>query len=46
MVMLEPRTMLATCAPESANDHFVLIERVIEVGGDSPEVQPANAWNG
>ena len=38
--------MLATCAPESADDYFVLIERVIEVSGDSPEMDPANARNG
>ena len=44
--MLEPRTMLATCAPERADDHFVLIEPLIEVGGDSPEIHPANAGNG
>ena len=37
---------VATRAPESANDHSGVIERVIEMGGDSPEVDAANAGNG
>src|SRR4051812_48566173 len=32
--------------PESANNHFIVIERVIEVGDDSPEVDATNAGNG
>ena len=32
--------------PESANDHSGVIERVIEMDGDSPEVDAANAGNG
>jgi hypothetical protein len=37
--------MLATCAPESADDHVVLIERAVEEGGGFPELHPANAGN-
>jgi hypothetical protein len=40
-----PRAAFATCAPESANDHFVFIECVIEVGAESPEVYTTNARN-
>jgi hypothetical protein len=41
-----PRAAFATRATESADDHFIVIERVIEVGDDSPEVDAANAGNG
>src|SRR3954463_5993610 len=40
-----PRAAFATCAPESANDHFVFIECVIEVGAESPEVYTPNPRN-
>ena len=40
------RAAFATRAPERANNHLVVIERVIEVGCDSPEVNATNAGNG
>ena len=43
---LDPRTALATRTPEGAHDHAGVIERVIEMDGDSPEVDAANAGNG
>src|SRR3954453_9962879 len=39
------RAAFATCAPQSANDHFVFIECEIEVGVDSSEVYTTNARN-
>jgi hypothetical protein len=32
--------------PRERDDYFVLVERVIAVGGDSSEIYPANARNG
>src|SRR3954470_23093109 len=40
-----PRAAFTTCAPESAKDHFVAIERVVEMGRDSSKVHAANARN-
>ena len=44
--LLDPRTAFATRTPEGAHDHTGVIERVIEMDGDSPEVDAANAGNG
>ena len=44
--LLDLRTALATRTPEGAHDHAGVIERVIEMYGDSPEVNAANAGNG
>jgi hypothetical protein len=41
-----PRTAFAARTPEGADDHADVIERVIEMDGDSPEVDPANAGTG
>ena len=43
---LDPRTAFATGTPEGAHDHAGVIERVIKMGVDSPEVDTANAGNG
>ena len=43
---LDPRTASATGTPEGAHDHAGVIERVIKMGVDSPEVDTANAGNG
>jgi hypothetical protein len=44
--LLDPRTAFATRTPEGAHDHAGVIERVIEMEGDSPEVDATNARNG
>ena len=44
--LLDLRTALATRTPERAHDHAGVIERVIEMDGDSPEVDAANTGNG
>ena len=44
--LLDARTAFATRTPEGAHDHTGVIERVIEMDGDSPEVDAANAGNG
>ena len=44
--LLDPRTAFATRTPQGAHDHAGVIERVIKMGGDSPEVDAANAGNG
>ena len=44
--LLKPRTAVATRTPEGAHDHAGVIERVIKMGVDSPEVDTANAGNG
>ena len=44
--LLDPRTAFATRTPEGAHDHTGVIERVIEMDGDSPEIDAANAGNG
>ena len=44
--LLDQRTAFAARTPEGADDHADVIERVIEMDGDSPEVDPANAGNG
>ena len=44
--LLDLRTAFATRTPEGAHDHAGVIERVIEMDGDSPEVNAANAGNG
>lgn len=46
VILLKPRTAFATRTPEGAHDHPGVIERVIEMDGDSPEVDAANAGNG
>jgi hypothetical protein len=40
-----PQTAFATRTPEGAHEHTGVIERVIEMGGNSPEVDAANAGN-
>jgi hypothetical protein len=44
--LLDPRTPFATYTPGGAHDHTGVLERVIEMDGDSPEVDAANAGNG
>ena len=44
--LLDPRTAFATGTPEGVYDHAGVIERVIKMGVDSPEVDTANAGNG
>jgi hypothetical protein len=44
--LLDARTAFATRAPEGAARSNGIIERVIEMDGDSPEVDAANAGNG
>jgi len=44
--LLDPRTAFATRTPEGAHDHAGVIERVIKMDGDSPEVDAANAGDG
>jgi hypothetical protein len=41
--LLDPRTAFATRTPDGAHDHAGVIERVIEMEGDSPEVDATNA---
>ncbi len=43
--LLDPRTAFATRTPEGAHDHAGVIERVIKMGVDSPEVHAANTRN-
>ena len=46
VIVLDPRAAFATRSPDGAHDHVGVIERVIEMDGDSPEVDAANAGNG
>jgi hypothetical protein len=38
-------TVLSTCSPKSADDDFVVIERVVEVKGNSSQENPSHAWD-
>lgn len=40
---LDPRTAFATGTPQGAHDHAGVIERLIEMEADSPEVDATNA---
>ena len=42
----ELRAAFATGSPECTDDDFTVIERVIEMGGDSPEVHASDARDG
>jgi len=44
-VALKLGTAFATHSPQGTNDDFVVIERVIEVGGHLSEVDATDAWN-